>query len=384
MEGFGYFFFCSMDDVVWSNGDAQRLKKLRLESGMNVPELSKQSAVSAAQITQLEEGGDSLFYTPMIKYSVGKRLTLLLLQSKGEALGSRPLIDEKIPTSALLFSKELKAIEEMSRRNLDAKPISDALFWIKHQTLNFFQSKYVLASVAMLLTMAGISLYEKLDDESSTSLRISQAWFSENSAIDETLQKAKAALSSNSDSQFLSKSQEESQLVTERGTIAHTEELVHPVVGSKSSLAPASASDAVSPVLEPIFNLQGTKAQLSLELENWCRADTEETPLTSVSNSKPANYIYLVAIKSGTICVKDGKNRITWLDLQLGQAQTLVGAAPWKLKAQDWSAFQLFFQGRRIPLPSNEIHQLALFEATKASLEAFAQSQASTTIAGRP
>ena len=122
-----------MDDVVWSDADAQRLKKLRLEAGMDVPELSKQSAVSAAQISQLEEGGDSLFYSPMIKYSVGKRLTLLLIQTKGLAHGSVPLIDEKVQPSSYLYSKELKAIEEMSRRNLDARPLSDALFWFKHK-----------------------------------------------------------------------------------------------------------------------------------------------------------------------------------------------------------------------------------------------------------
>ena len=373
-----------MDDVVWSDADAQRLKKLRLEAGMDVPELSRQSAVSAAQISQLEEGGDSLFYSPMIKYSVGKRLMLLLIQTKGVGSGPAPLIDEKIHSSTYLYSKELQAIEEMSRRNLDARPLSDALFWFKHQGQIFFQSKYVLASLAMLLAMAGISMYEKWDHQN---MELGQtptvSWLGEDSTLNLAWQKAKSSLAFESEQKAPSIAPQ-ALSVTPAQTVMRTPVVMDTSKGVVPEQTSPQLTTPIAPVLEPIFNLQGAQASLTSEQEKWCRAELEQTPLTSVSNSKPANYIYIVALKGGQLCVKDGKNRMTWLELQAGQSQTLPGAAPWKLKSQDWSSFQLFFQGRRIPAPSSEVQQLALFAATQESIQAFLASQASSEGQSKP
>ena len=374
-----------MDDVVWSDADAQRLKKLRLEAGMDVPELSRQSAVSAAQISQLEEGGDSLFYSPMIKYSVGKRLTLLLIQTKGVAQGSAPLIDEKIQANSHLYSKELKAIEEMSRRNLDARPLSDALFWFKHRSQLFFQSKYVLASLVMLLTMAGISLYEKFDEDASSPDEVHGAqWFGSDSVVSLAWQQAKGVFGHEMDHKEATALVKNTSTEPIQAVLTPKVEVVQPTPAEDKKVGSSELPATISPILEPIFNAQGTQATLTPEQERWCRSEFEQTPVVSVSNSKPANYIYVVGLKGGQICVKDSKNRLTWLELQASQSLTLSGTAPWKLKAQDWSFFQLFFQGRRIALPTSDVHQLALFEATTESMQAFAASQSSAALPQKP
>ena len=374
-----------MDDVVWSDADAQRLKKLRLEAGMDVPELSKQSAVSAAQISQLEEGGDSLFYSPMIKYSVGKRLTLLLIQTKGLAHGSVPLIDEKVQPSSYLYSKELKAIEEMSRRNLDARPLSDALFWFKHQGQLFFQSKYVLASLIMLLSMAGISIYEKFDNNGSPVEAGSRLeLLAKDLAINLAWQKAKGVFAAGPANTESSKPIESIKTEFKTTVVASNSVHTQPTQSAQSISTATALSTPIAPVLEPIFSSQGTQATLSAEQEQWCRSELEQSPLTSVSNSKPANYIYVVGLKGAQVCVKDAKNRLTWLELQAGQSLTLTGSAPWKLKTHDWSSFQLYFQGRRIAPPANDVLQLALFEATAESVQAFSATQNSAALQQSP
>ena len=58
---------------VWSAADADGLRQRRLSAGWDATTLARRSSLSMAQVHQLEEGGDSHFYTPAIKVLAGRQ-----------------------------------------------------------------------------------------------------------------------------------------------------------------------------------------------------------------------------------------------------------------------------------------------------------------------
>jgi len=66
----------------WLPEHADQLKRLRLAAGVEITTLAKKHSISSAQVRQLEENGDSTFYSPEIKYTVGRKL----IRSLGEEI----------------------------------------------------------------------------------------------------------------------------------------------------------------------------------------------------------------------------------------------------------------------------------------------------------
>jgi hypothetical protein len=58
----------------WSEEEAAVLQKLRLDAHLDSARFAIESAISLAQLMQLENGGDSLFYSPAIKAHLGRKL----------------------------------------------------------------------------------------------------------------------------------------------------------------------------------------------------------------------------------------------------------------------------------------------------------------------
>ena len=65
-----------MTKQVWLPGDGALLKKLREESGVDITTLARIHSLSTAQVKQLEDGGDSSFYTSSIKLATGRKLLM--------------------------------------------------------------------------------------------------------------------------------------------------------------------------------------------------------------------------------------------------------------------------------------------------------------------
>lgn len=65
-----------MTKQVWLPGDGALLKKLREASGVEITTLARLHSLSISQIKQLENGGDSSFYTPSIKLATGRKLLI--------------------------------------------------------------------------------------------------------------------------------------------------------------------------------------------------------------------------------------------------------------------------------------------------------------------
>ena len=58
----------------WSDEEAAELQKLREEAHLDSSRFAIENAISHAQLLQLENGGDSLFYSPAIKAHLGRKL----------------------------------------------------------------------------------------------------------------------------------------------------------------------------------------------------------------------------------------------------------------------------------------------------------------------
>ena len=63
-----------MTKLIWSPEHGQQLKQLREAAGLSVAELATQHALSKGHVAQLEDGGNSAFYTAEIKFTVGRKL----------------------------------------------------------------------------------------------------------------------------------------------------------------------------------------------------------------------------------------------------------------------------------------------------------------------
>lgn len=63
-----------MTKQVWLPVDGELLKKLREQAGVELTTLARFHSLSPGQVKQLEDGGDSGFYTPAIKLATGRKL----------------------------------------------------------------------------------------------------------------------------------------------------------------------------------------------------------------------------------------------------------------------------------------------------------------------
>ncbi len=63
-----------MTKLIWTPEHGQQLKQLREAAGLSVSELATQHALSKGHVVQLEDGGNSAFYTAEIKFTVGRKL----------------------------------------------------------------------------------------------------------------------------------------------------------------------------------------------------------------------------------------------------------------------------------------------------------------------
>ncbi len=58
----------------WTADEASLLQQLRQAAGLDRSRFAIESAISQAQLVQLENGGDTLFYSPAIKAHLGRKL----------------------------------------------------------------------------------------------------------------------------------------------------------------------------------------------------------------------------------------------------------------------------------------------------------------------
>jgi hypothetical protein len=105
---------------VWSPADGALLKKLREQARLEVITLARLHSLSSSQVKQLEDGGDSSFYTQSIKLATGRKLLMHFgadIQSLDESPEPKPVLEPEItpeetkpaPTTNIDFLKNIRS-----------------------------------------------------------------------------------------------------------------------------------------------------------------------------------------------------------------------------------------------------------------------------------
>ena len=295
--------------------DAAHLKSLRLAADLDHAQLALMVNLSAAQVRQLEEDGDSLFYSPQIKAQSLRRV-IRTLENASQEPPSVAVIEAPAPRSS---ASVIDDIIRLSEKNLKSQVVHSEVrrpggSWPK-----------LLGTWGLAALLLGLGLWQYNRHNSQA---LYEEW------VEPITGKVLPA-----------------------PPTAKTEE-VAAVVPEVIATAPVSTQAVVvaPPAQETSAKEKSAAANNPATASTASAADcasitTEPVTATSVSPNKPGSYVYLVASKATTVCVDDGKNKRTLVTLTPGAGRSVHGAAPWTLASTDLKAVQVYFQGAKVWVP---------------------------------
>jgi len=300
---------------VYDTCDPDYLRQLREASGMDETWLARTACLSLAQVRQLEEGGESLFYSPTIKRQAYKRLLMIL--------GAEPpsAVVEVVATPDPSVVHDLDEIIAMDEKNLEHRSIAD-LF----QTVRSHVSQHKTSALAVLLV--GVT--------AAASLVIPTPSLESTSVAERVSVKNPESL-----------------------TLAALPTPAVPVV-SVPSVAQASASVSAA---ESAVTSASAAVSTSASASASCQYTRDVLPQVSpLAATKPSRYVHMVAAADVTVCVVDGNQQASVLKLKAGESQSVFGTAPWQVSSTKLAQLQIYFQGWRVALPEGTDQRVALIE----------------------
>lgn len=311
----------------WQPSDGQRLKFLRHAAGFDIQMFAKINSISVAQLKLLEDGADgSLFYSPAIKASVGRRLLSRLGETdasceseqvldtgKGLSVSQTKHVDLRVAESELQKLETLQTLDKVaadSVRDLDRGSSRKYVHAVSPQGRRQWYLLALLAAVALILV-------------GNTNL------------LDSLLQIAPVPQSA--------------------ARAVHTDTEVKTLVAAP---APAPAPDSIGPVVERVR----AESVAVTEKESACRWSDRELELQPTSVRTLGNYVHFVASTDVTVCALDGRQTQTVLTLKAGDARSVRGVSPWHVYSRKLPELKVFYQGYHVPLPDTNTRHIGLRE----------------------
>ena len=135
-----------MTKQVWLTVDGALLKKLREDAGVEITTLARLHSLSTSQIKQLENGGDSSFYTPSIKLATGRKLLMHFgadIQSLEQEDEQPPAQDLETPAKAVDATQATNVELEKKNSLLSLQIVGAAVVLISLIYWSFFHSAVV-------------------------------------------------------------------------------------------------------------------------------------------------------------------------------------------------------------------------------------------------
>ena len=312
--------------ILWGPENEALLKSLRLSAGIDLATLARRNIVSITQVRQLENGGDSSFYSPEIKYSVGKKL----LKYLGHELRGKETLATPASTSPDLTQVEAPSMEAFQPvkassgiASENSIPQSDANLATQSATEN--------SSVVLPLFLSGAVVFVAL-------------WF----WLDNDPPLAQPPLVN-------TPAELKSEIKAELNEASLPEK-------------PPSPSDAENTAanLQTTTTPQELAKPDTLSACNWNNIQEEIQP---DSPHKAGEYVHVIAQQASTVCIMDGQKRVAVLNLQVGDARSIYGLAPFRVYSADLRSIKVYFQGQYIKLPSQEMTQIKLTPAPYIALK---------------
>jgi len=106
-----------MDET--QSNDATALKNLREAAGLDIAQLAALANLSLGQVRQLEEGGDSHFYSPQIKSQSMRRVLRLLQNQNSTETVATPASPEHVPKSVNVIDDIIRLSEKNLKNTID-------------------------------------------------------------------------------------------------------------------------------------------------------------------------------------------------------------------------------------------------------------------------
>ena len=329
----------------WSQEHGALLKKLRENARLDVSSLAHRNTVSKSQVIQLEDGGDSSFYNPDIKYSTGKKLLKFLGHDLIDSTAAQPTSIE--PAKAILPEpiEPLDAVvilpkaEPLASAPIEPTPAPSAPPAAPQHS---FEPSPAPAPPAVFsknkawgLLLVGMAIFAVLG-------------LTELDKPQPTAPSAKSAVADNLPAPEVKPTAEEAKLPSQEPN-------------NQSAPAPAdtasnAANSASAQKAQEVATAMSENAKKCL----WKDAETELVPATP---KKAPEYVYMVATKDMFVCVMDGNNRVAAVNLKNGERRSIYGPAPFKVQSASLPELQVFFQGTLIAIPTEEVKQIKLSPA---------------------
>ena len=299
--------------------DAAHLKSLRLAADLDHAQLALMVNLSAAQVRQLEEDGDSLFYSPQIKAQSLRRV-IRTLENASQEPQTVASIEPPAPRSS---ASVIDDIIRLSEKNLKSQVVlSDVRrpggSWPK-----------LLGTWGLAALLLGLGLWQYNRHNSQA---LYEEW------VEPITGKVLPA-----------------------PPTATTEE-VPAVVPEVIAAAPAPTQAVVVAPPAKETTAKETTSTETAAVKNPAAASTASAAdcanitsapvtVTSVSPNKPGSYVYLVANKTTTVCVDDGKNKRNLVTLTPGAGRSIHGSPPWTIATSEFKSVQVYFQGAKVWVP---------------------------------
>jgi transcriptional regulator with XRE-family HTH domain len=315
-----YFILNPPKSIFWGPENEALLKSLRLSAGVDLATLARRNIVSTTQVRQLEEGGDSSFYSPEIKFSVGKKL----LKYLGHDLKVEMALEVPISTSPDLAQANTPYPETLDSEKTSTSVAVETLVSTSNENLApHFVSQN--SSIAVPLFLSGVALFVGV-------------WF------------------------WLGQEPPSPQEVTKS-----------PLPESKAETKVDLNADALpdkstnSPIPENVaISLETTSTPKELaksDAQPACNWSSAEEVIQPDSPRKAGEYVHVEAQQAMTVCIMDGQKRVATLKLQVGEGRSIYGPSPFRVYSADLRWVKVYFQGQYIKLPFQDTTQIKLTAA---------------------
>jgi hypothetical protein len=306
--------------------DAAHLKSLRLAADLDHAQLALMVNLSAAQVRQLEEDGDSLFYSPQIKAQSLRRV-IRTLENASQEPQSVASIEPPAPRSS---ASVIDDIIRLSEKNLKSQVVHSDV----RRPGGSWPKLLGTWGLAALLLVLGLwqynrhnsqALYEEwVEPITGKVLPAPPTATTEEvpAVVPEVIAAAPAALKTEAISAPVAAA------VAPSAVAASTQSVVVAPSAKETTAKETAAKETAAKETAATKNPAAASTASAADCAN---ITTAPVTVTSVSPNKPGSYVYLVANKTTTVCVDDGKNKRNLVTLSPGAGRSIHGSPPWTI-----------------------------------------------------
>ena len=371
-----------------SRDDAAYLKSLRQTAGLDLAELAALANLSAGQIRQLEDGGESLFYSPQIKTQSLRRVIHMLEspQPSGKPVKVQP-VDSPPRSSSNVIEDIIRLSEKNLKGNVVSTPVrrpvntawmfsllvlvfvggGSYLSWMSNRDIPQSVYNEWVEPLTRRADAANPPSVNVMVDNQNTTTAVAQSTTSTTVVTSAATAPAPAAVAAAPAT--LAAPAAVSGDLPATAALAKTKTV--PVAESAPvAAAPVEKTKALAVPLPESATAERKTNKLPLDsaladekvVADCSTIKSEALTANSVSPNKTATYVYLQASKPVQICVEDGQKHKSVVSLEAGTGRSIHGSPPWTVASHELKSVQIYFQGSKVWLPSQADKRIVLNE----------------------